>query len=275
MEEFVMEPSYPGPQSAHHELRTAQNSAAFVLPTLQCMEEVNPCLTLLDVGAGSGTISVTLAKAIPGGKVTAMDLNAEILPRAAVIADLAGVQNIEFQQGDVYHLPYPDGSFDITFCHQVLTHLKAPWNAIAEMMRVTKSGGIVAAREGDLETECVWPELPGLLKFHQFVAGMMNAAGGSSTGGRQLLSWALKADAERGRVTVSYGTWSYNSPGDKRVWAQALMDKVRAGRLREGGLKSGLVTRADLDEMARAWEEWAELEDASVAMMHGEIVIQK
>jgi hypothetical protein len=34
------------------------------------------------------------------------------------------------------------------------------------MLRVTKPGGVVAAREGDLETEVMWPPLPGLLKFH-------------------------------------------------------------------------------------------------------------
>ena len=57
--------------------------------------------------------------------------------------------------------------------------------------------------------------------------------------------------------------------------AQALVDRVRGGRLREGGLKSGRVTENDLEEMAKAWEEWAERDDASLAMLHGEILIQK
>jgi hypothetical protein len=45
--------------------------------------------------------------------------------------------------------------------------------------------------------------------------------------------------------------------------------------LREVGLKSGLVTENDLEEMAKAWEEWAGRDDASLAMMHGEILIQR
>jgi hypothetical protein len=81
---------------------------------------------------------------------------------------------------------------------------------------VTKPGGIVAAREGDLETECIWPESSGLLKFHKFAAGMMNA-----TGGRQLLSWALKAGVERGQITVSYSTWSYSTLSEKKVWGKS------------------------------------------------------
>ncbi|KAF4624104.1 hypothetical protein G7Y89_g14070 [Cudoniella acicularis] len=254
-------PSYPPPQQTHMELRTAENSAIYVLPKLRSMKEANPHLTLLDVGAGSGTISVTLAKVIPDGHVTAIDVNEAILPRARAIAEMAGIKNIEFQHGDVYKLPFADASFDVTFCHQMLTHLKEPSDALREMIRVTKPGGIVAAREGDLETECVWPELSGLLKFHKFAASMMKAAGGSATGGRQLLSWALKAGVEREKITLTY--------------AQALIDRVRAGRLREGGIKAGMVTESDLEEMATHWEEWAERKDASIAMMHGEVLIQR
>ena len=129
MEQSSQKQGHPPPQAIHHELRTAENSAAHVLPKLQAMRENNPHLALLDVGAGSGTISVTFAKAIPDGHVTGIDLNPDILPRARAVAEMAGVKNVEFQQGDIYKLPFADGTFDITFCHQVLTHLKAPWDA--------------------------------------------------------------------------------------------------------------------------------------------------
>lgn len=56
---------------------------------------------------------------------------------------------------------------------------------------------------------------------------------------------------------------------------QALVDRVREGPMRERGLKAGLATEADLEEMAEAWEEWIGREDASVAMMSGEIIIEK
>jgi len=164
-------------------------------------------------------VSVTFAKTIPDGRVTGVDINPDILPRARAVAEMAGIKNIEFQQGDVYKLPFADETFDITFCHQMLTHLKAPWDALREMIRVTKPSGIVAAREGDFETECVWPEAPGLLKFHRFVSSMMNSKG-SATGGRQLLSWALKAGAERNQITVGHSTWSYTTRSEMRIWGK-------------------------------------------------------
>lgn len=211
-------PGHPPPvQVTLHEQRTAENSAAFLLPKLQSKKDSNPHLKLLDVGAGSGTISISFANLIPNGHVTGIDLNAQIIPRAQTVAESAGVKNIEFQQGSVYGLPFPDETFDITFCHQVLIHIGNPWEALREMLRVTKRGGIVAAREGDYETESVWPESPELLNFHKLMAGLMRAGGGTPTAGRQLLSWALKAGVERSQVSLSYSTTAYNDPSERKT----------------------------------------------------------
>jgi hypothetical protein len=57
--------------------------------------------------------------------------------------------------------------------------------------------------------------------------------------------------------------------------ADGMVNIIRGGRIREGGLKSELVTENDLEEMARAWEEWVEKEDATCAMIQGEILIQR
>lgn len=210
-------PGHPPAQAILHEVRTAENSAVYLLPKLQSMKESNPRLTLLDVGAGSGTISVSFAKLIPDGQVTGVDLNHNILPRARAVAEMAGVKNIEFQQGSVYKLPFADETFDVTFCHQVLVHIGNPWDALREMLRVTKQGGIVAAREGDYETECVWPELPGLHKFHKLMAGRMSIGGGTPTAGRQLFSWALKAGVEWSQITLTYSTSSYHTPSERKI----------------------------------------------------------
>ncbi|KAL9105313.1 MAG: hypothetical protein Q9227_009480 [Pyrenula ochraceoflavens] len=237
------------------------------------MKKINPNLTLLDVGAGPGTISIAFAELIPDGQVTATDLDEAILQRAKAVADVHGVANIEFQLADAYKLPFADNSFDITHCHQVLTHLGMPWEVLREMLRVTKHGGVVAARESDLKTQCFWPELPGLIKCHDVM--LKKPRGGSATAGRQLLTWALEAGAERRQITASYGAWCYSTTEDKKTWALAMTERVRGGRIRKIGLESGLLTENDLDEMAKAWDEWKERDDANLGMMHGEILIQK
>ena len=57
--------------------------------------------------------------------------------------------------------------------------------------------------------------------------------------------------------------------------AQGMCDPLRNGSLRDKALQSGLGTEDKFEEMAKAWEEWAGREDASLAMLHGEILVQK
>ena len=57
--------------------------------------------------------------------------------------------------------------------------------------------------------------------------------------------------------------------------AQALIERVRGGPLREKGLKAGLTTKHDLHEMAEGWERWAAQDNSSLSMLPGEILIQK
>jgi hypothetical protein len=57
--------------------------------------------------------------------------------------------------------------------------------------------------------------------------------------------------------------------------AQGLCDQLRGGSLREKALKFGQGTENDLEEMAKAWEEWAKRDDASLAMLQVEILVQK
>ncbi|KAK3381125.1 methylase [Podospora didyma] len=277
MSESTTKPAKAAAKHVHHELRNINNSAAYLLPKLQAMKDAAPGghLKILDVGAGSGTISTGFAKLVPNGHVTATDLKEDILERARTIAEAEGVTNISFQQADAYKLPFPDATFDVVHCHQVLTHLSAPSDALREMLRVAKtSGGVVAAREGDLETECVWPPLPGLIKFHDFIVRAMKGAGGTSIAGRQLLSWALKAGVDRGQIEVGFGSWGFHEADEKRIWAQGMINEVRHGRLRQAGLRFGL-TESDLEEMSTTWDEWAQKDDASLGMLQGELLIQK
>lgn len=88
------------------------------------------------------------------------------------------------------------------------------------MLRVTRPGGVVAAREADMATQCIWPEAPGLRRFHALSEGIFEVAGACWTGGRQLLSWALEAGARRDQITAGYGTWCFSAPEDKNVWGK-------------------------------------------------------
>ena len=116
---------------------------------LTTMKYIKACLegvsdpSILEVGAGTGRYSVTLAK--QGFRVTAVELiehNLEILR-----AKLDGTEPITAIRGNALDLsPFPDHSFDLTMLLGPMYHLytkEEKLKALSEAVRVTKPGGYI------------------------------------------------------------------------------------------------------------------------------------
>ncbi|HKP07598.1 MAG TPA: methyltransferase domain-containing protein, partial [Microbacterium sp.] len=135
-----------------HRWRTAENSAAYVLPHL------GPGVSILDVGSGPGTITADLAARVAPARVVGTDASADVVAQAA--ADHAA-PNLAFEVGDAYALPYDDGAFDVVHAHQVLQHVDRPVDMLRELGRVA-GPGLVAARDVDYEGVIWYPLIPAL-----------------------------------------------------------------------------------------------------------------
>ena len=268
-------PGYRKKDIRNHEWRTAENSSAYLLPTLKSMVQAKPHLKLLDCGAGPGTITASLAKYMPDGQVIATDLSEEVMQRAVEHARSVGATNMHCQAASIYDLPFPDNHFDIVHAQQVLCHLDAPLEAITSMIRVTRPGGVVALRECDMRMWSFYPELPALVAFHQVLMRCMDAAGGSNTLGPRLVNLALQAGVPRDRIQASYGTWCYSTRDEREVWGGCMASRIRNGEMRKKTLELGQVSEEELDRMGDAWDQWIETEDASFGCMHGEVLITK
>lgn len=171
------------PALRSHRWRTAANSAAYLI------DELRPGLTVLDVGCGPGTITADLAALVAPGRVTAVETTEEILSQAAGVAAERGLDNVGFTVADVHALDFPDDSFDVVHAHQVLQHVGDPVQALREMRRVCRPGGVVAVRDSDYAAMAWYPEVPGLddwLDLYRRVArangGEPDAAAGCSPG---------------------------------------------------------------------------------------------
>ena len=105
--------------------------------------------TVLDVGCGVGHWSMLLAAVMPEHvRVTGIDREQSWVEEARRRASARGLEHrFSYQKGDAQRLPFPDDSFDLTTCQTVLIHLRDPAATIAEMLRVTKPGGLVAVAE--------------------------------------------------------------------------------------------------------------------------------
>ena len=78
-----------------------------------------------------------------------IDVSADSIAEARRRADAAGLTNVEFQQADIFALPFGAESFDHVFVCFVLEHLSRPVEALAILERLLKPGGTITVIEGD------------------------------------------------------------------------------------------------------------------------------
>jgi SAM-dependent methyltransferase len=100
---------------------------------------------VLDVGCGSGSMSRLIARSLPNVEVVGVDLRQQYLDYARARAHDEGIENLKFQRGDVFALPFSEGSFDLVWSKYLLQWLREPKAALAEFKRVTKPGGHVVS----------------------------------------------------------------------------------------------------------------------------------
>lgn len=93
----------------------------------------------LDVGCGGGILAEEFAAA--GFSVTGIDPSENSIQTAKKHAIQNGL-NIHYETGTAENLPYPDNSFDVVYCCDVLEHVRDLNKAISEISRVLKSGGM-------------------------------------------------------------------------------------------------------------------------------------
>ncbi|MGP6170731.1 class I SAM-dependent methyltransferase [Microbacterium sp. A196] len=245
-----------------HNNRTIANSAEYLRPHLA------PGMSLLDVGAGPGTITMEFAAAVE--HVTATEIGDAELALSRALAAEQGVSNIDFAVEDVHALSFPDDTFDVVHAHQVLQHVADPVQALREMGRVAKPGGVVAARDADYAGFFWFPLLTELDEWLRLYREAARANGGEPDAGRRLLSWARAAGFED--ITSTASTWCYATPEERAWWGGMWADRILESALARQLVDSAMATRADLTRISDAWRAWADDGDGWFLLPHGEIL---
>jgi SAM-dependent methyltransferase len=245
-----------------HRWRTAENSAAYLLPHLR------PGLDLLDVGCGPATITADLARILTAGRVVAVDREESILVEAR--AATAGLPGVEVRADDVYALSFLDASFDVTHAHQLLQHLSDPVAALCEMRRVTRPGGLVAAREADYGAFVWYPGDAALDRWLDLYHAVARANGGEPDAGRRLLGWARAAGFTE--ITASASIWCWWTLEERAWWSSLWAERATRSAFAEQARTYGLATQDELEEIADGFRRWAASDDAWWAIPHSEIL---
>jgi SAM-dependent methyltransferase len=117
-------------------------------PQLADLAGVSDGQRALDVGCGTGVLTGELVARLGPSSVSAVDPS-----RPFVAAVQHRYPDVDVQLATAEVLPFPDGSFDAALAQLVVLFMSDPAAGVAEMARVTRPGGVVAA--------CVWDHAGG------------------------------------------------------------------------------------------------------------------
>ena len=237
--------------------RSAEDYADFLLPYLTDDSVV------LDIGCGQGTITLGLAQS--AGQVIGIDLTEEEFAEARRWAAEHEIENVEFRVGSVEALDFPSDHFDGCLCHSMLETLDRPLDALVEIRRTLKPGGVVGVacvEYGGLIL--AGPEEELLRRFYtvrEQVWQLENVA--DPYRGRRLRGLLEEAGFDSVVATSKY--FSYGSAEAVESFGRARAEDCGDGWYATSARKHGLVTARDLETMAHAWLEWSESPDAYAA----------
>jgi SAM-dependent methyltransferase len=102
-----------------------------------------PGMRALDVGCGTGALTAVLAQRLGPASLSAADPSEPF-----VDACQARVPGVEVVVAEAEQLPFGDGAFDVVLSQLVVNFMRDAELGVREMVRVTRSGGIVGS--------CVW-----------------------------------------------------------------------------------------------------------------------
>jgi SAM-dependent methyltransferase len=112
-------------------------------PQLADLAAVSEGQRVLDVGCGPGALTAELVKRLGAAAVSAVDPS-----ESFVAAAQERHPGVDVRRAAAEQLPFPDAVFDATLAQLVILLMENPTVGVAEMARVTRKGGVVAA--------CVW-----------------------------------------------------------------------------------------------------------------------
>ena len=206
-----------------------------------------PAGSVLEAGCGIGAQTVIVAPQNQQCSFTSIDISPESLAQAEKNANDRQIDNVEFQQADVFDLPFDNESFDHVFICFLLEHLQNPEAALSSLKRVLKTDGTLTVIEGDHGSAYYHPRSDAAQATIQCLIDSQAALGGDSLIGRRL--YPLLATAGFKDISVSPRVVYADAgrpemvDGFTRKTFIAMVEGVR-----EQAIGSGLITKAEWDK---------------------------
>jgi SAM-dependent methyltransferase len=220
---------------------------------------LRPGQSAIDLGCGPrGILDLLAARVSPGGHVVGIDADPAHAQMAAELA--AELDGVEIMVADARSTGLPSGSFDLVHARTLLINVPRPEEVVAEMVRIARPGGWVAAMEPDAAWTMCYPPHPAFTRICEIFPLAAGRNGADTTIGRrvpELFRQAGLADVEVDAVVQMY------PHGHSRRTVR--LDLVRSMRTRI--VEMGLASEAELEELDAAAR--AHLDDPRTIAVYG------
>lgn len=229
------------------ENRRLQDQASTLVELLHSDTTYAEGCSVLEAGCGVGAQTITLACNSPKALITSMDVSAASVAEARKAVRGAGIRNVTLLQADIFHSPFPPGSFDHVFVCFVLEHLAEPVEALKALKYVIKPGGTITLIEGDHGSTYFYPDSDFARRAVRCQVELQAIARGNALIGRSL--YPLLTEAGFSGIHVSPRMVYVDSSKPELVdgFTKKTFTAMIEG-IRKSALESGLMSETDFDK---------------------------
>jgi ubiquinone/menaquinone biosynthesis C-methylase UbiE len=222
---------------------------------------------VLDAGCGVGSIALDVAPRVAPGRAVGVDVDAGQIEAARRSAAERGIDNAEFQVGSVLELPFEDSSFDVAYANAVLFYLRDQVEALKEMRRVLRPGGLAAVSDDDLGTIVMTPDIPGLHLGPELFERAVAHEGGNTRYSRNLRALMKQAGFARSQGFAT-APETYGDAERTQWFAEFAIGVFSAPDMAETIVSEGWATREELDALIAAFREWGSGPDSFASWLY-------
>ncbi len=154
---------------------------------------IAPDANCLDVGCGSGDVTIALAQRAPQGRTVGVDLDETEIQLAIDDSSTSGVPNVEFRVGNVLDAPTDSERFDVIYVRFVLTHLPDPLAALQALTQRLAPGGAIITEDIDFRGHFCHPDSAAFDRYIDWYSSAVRGRGCDPDIGPRLPSLLLQA----------------------------------------------------------------------------------
>jgi len=170
-------------------LRLERQAGLFKVLELNALKSIglHDGCAVVDVGCGTGHVSIILAQECPNSSVIGIDINESLWSIGrSLVARMSLDSRVAFVPGSGDNIPLGTNSVDFAYSRLVMQHVEKPVDIVREMARIVKPGGKVCVLDIDDDFSLMYPSLPGMDEIKNRVAQIQAKLGGNRFVGRRL-----------------------------------------------------------------------------------------